>query len=328
RALAPLQAKGLKVLPYLDDWLVCTPSRAQVTRDTARLLDHVSRLGLTVNTRKSCRVQSLRAVWLPGDRNHVADLDLFTDHTPRCVDCLFLLDGGGRSSGTGCVESRVASLPALCLSSDTDDPPDSAPGPAPRPPASPGHPVLAEEALVSSAAEGSAAARHGASQTGGTSCHSSAVASGTPTPVVSNCGSGRCRARSTTERLYCSSETHNLACARALHTPAIHEQVENILYLVHRKGGRSDPSARSPPSWTFSNLSWRTVGHTPPSECMWQLFLRLVTSFLKGALRSRPSVPPRVPPWDLTLGTWEPCLPLHLSPWTQVDVKWRDDIER
>ena len=108
-ALAPLQAGGMKVLPYLDDWLVCAPSRAQVMRDTNRLMLHVSRLGLKVNVAKSCLVPtnravvsqinhqggtksaqllqvsqrlltwatphllSLRAMWLPGDRNQVAD---------------------------------------------------------------------------------------------------------------------------------------------------------------------------------------------------------------------------------------------------------------
>ena len=47
-ALAPLQTQGMKVLPYLDDWLVCAPSRSQVAQDTARLLLHMARLGLTV----------------------------------------------------------------------------------------------------------------------------------------------------------------------------------------------------------------------------------------------------------------------------------------
>lgn len=37
-ALAPLQSRGVKVLPYLDDWLVCAPSRAQVVQDMDQLL--------------------------------------------------------------------------------------------------------------------------------------------------------------------------------------------------------------------------------------------------------------------------------------------------
>ena len=52
-ALAPLQKQGMKVLPYLDDWLKCAPSQSQVARDTARLLLHVARLGLAVHFLKS-----------------------------------------------------------------------------------------------------------------------------------------------------------------------------------------------------------------------------------------------------------------------------------
>ncbi|KAK5895026.1 hypothetical protein CesoFtcFv8_011655 [Champsocephalus esox] len=63
-ALAPLQAQGMKVLPYLDDWLVCAPSRAQGAQDTARLSSHVARLGLTVNTGKSCLDPSQQVTYL------------------------------------------------------------------------------------------------------------------------------------------------------------------------------------------------------------------------------------------------------------------------
>lgn len=63
-ALAPLQSQGLKVLPYLDDWLVCAPSRAQVVRDTSRLLSHVGELGLNVNLGKSCLTPSQNTVFL------------------------------------------------------------------------------------------------------------------------------------------------------------------------------------------------------------------------------------------------------------------------
>lgn len=51
--LAPLSSQGLQVLNYLDDWLVCAPSREHVIRDTRILLNHIQDLGLTLNRRKS-----------------------------------------------------------------------------------------------------------------------------------------------------------------------------------------------------------------------------------------------------------------------------------
>ncbi|XP_068583377.1 LOW QUALITY PROTEIN: uncharacterized protein [Cebidichthys violaceus] len=52
-ALSPLQSQGMKILPYLDDRLICAPSRLQAAQDTARLLSHVARWGLKVNMEKS-----------------------------------------------------------------------------------------------------------------------------------------------------------------------------------------------------------------------------------------------------------------------------------
>jgi hypothetical protein len=63
-ALAPLQKQGMKVLPYLDDWLVCAPSQSQVAGDTARLLQHAARLGLTVNLLKSLLDPSQQVTYL------------------------------------------------------------------------------------------------------------------------------------------------------------------------------------------------------------------------------------------------------------------------
>lgn len=48
-ALAPLQLRGIKILPYLDDWLICAPSREQVVRNTEEVLAHIQSLGFTVN---------------------------------------------------------------------------------------------------------------------------------------------------------------------------------------------------------------------------------------------------------------------------------------
>ncbi|XP_074533298.1 uncharacterized protein LOC141796211 [Halichoeres trimaculatus] len=63
-ALAPLQSQGMKVLPYLDDWLICAPSQSQVVQDTAKLLAHVAQLGLRVNYKKSCLKPSQRVTFI------------------------------------------------------------------------------------------------------------------------------------------------------------------------------------------------------------------------------------------------------------------------
>jgi hypothetical protein len=63
-ALSPLQSRGMKILPYLDDWLICAPSQSQVALDTTLLLSHVARLGLRVNLTKSCLVPSQSIVFL------------------------------------------------------------------------------------------------------------------------------------------------------------------------------------------------------------------------------------------------------------------------
>ena len=63
-ALSPLQAGGLKILPYLDDWLVCAPSRSQVLQDTKTVVDHIQRLGLKVNMAKSHFIPAQQAVFV------------------------------------------------------------------------------------------------------------------------------------------------------------------------------------------------------------------------------------------------------------------------
>lgn len=63
-ALAPLQAQGLKILPYLDDWLICAPSQQQAVRDTETVLSHLRLLGLRVNLPKSKLVPTQSTVFL------------------------------------------------------------------------------------------------------------------------------------------------------------------------------------------------------------------------------------------------------------------------
>lgn len=52
--LGPLRKEGLRILNYLDDWLVCAHSAEQCHQHIARLLRHLEYLGLRLNRKKSC----------------------------------------------------------------------------------------------------------------------------------------------------------------------------------------------------------------------------------------------------------------------------------
>ncbi len=53
-ALCASAVSDMKVLSYLDDWLICAPLHAEVVQDTACLISHVAQLSLIVNLEKSC----------------------------------------------------------------------------------------------------------------------------------------------------------------------------------------------------------------------------------------------------------------------------------
>lgn len=63
-ALSYLQAQGLQILPYIDDWLICAPTRAQAIQDTQTVLNHIGNLGLRVNLKKSNLVPSRDTIFL------------------------------------------------------------------------------------------------------------------------------------------------------------------------------------------------------------------------------------------------------------------------
>lgn len=52
-ALHPLHCAALKIRSYLDNWIICAPSRSEVMKDTEMVLQHVQSLGLKVNWEKS-----------------------------------------------------------------------------------------------------------------------------------------------------------------------------------------------------------------------------------------------------------------------------------
>ncbi len=51
--LVPLREAGVRVLNYLDNWLILAQSRAQLCEHRNMVLSHLSRLGLLVNWEKS-----------------------------------------------------------------------------------------------------------------------------------------------------------------------------------------------------------------------------------------------------------------------------------
>ncbi|XP_014834349.1 PREDICTED: uncharacterized protein LOC106912030, partial [Poecilia mexicana] len=96
-ALSPLQAKGLKILPYLDDWLICAPTEAQAAADTHTLLHHIDLLGLRVNWQKSNLVPSQQVTFLgvtmdsltmtarPSPQRVEGILEMLPSFLPGCV---------------------------------------------------------------------------------------------------------------------------------------------------------------------------------------------------------------------------------------------------
>ncbi len=52
-ALVPLREAGIRILNYLDDWLILAQSRALLCEQRDMVLSHLSRLGLQVNREKS-----------------------------------------------------------------------------------------------------------------------------------------------------------------------------------------------------------------------------------------------------------------------------------
>ncbi len=63
-ALPPLRLQGIRVLNYLDDWLILAHSRELVSRHRDIVLGHIHSLGLRMNAKKSVLLPSQRTVFL------------------------------------------------------------------------------------------------------------------------------------------------------------------------------------------------------------------------------------------------------------------------
>ncbi|KAI2647573.1 Protein P [Labeo rohita] len=63
-ALAPLRLQGIRVLNYLDNWLILAHSMELVSHHRDVLLHHIQSLGLRLNTKKSVLTPSQQTVFL------------------------------------------------------------------------------------------------------------------------------------------------------------------------------------------------------------------------------------------------------------------------
>ncbi len=63
-ALAPLRLQGIRVLNYLDDWLILAHSRELVSCHRDIVLGHIHSLGLRMNAKKNVLLPSQRTVFL------------------------------------------------------------------------------------------------------------------------------------------------------------------------------------------------------------------------------------------------------------------------
>ncbi len=69
--LSPLKQSAMRILNYLDDWLVLAQSESALLCDKFRLLAHLQSLGLTVNMQKSMLVPSQNISFLGVELNSI-----------------------------------------------------------------------------------------------------------------------------------------------------------------------------------------------------------------------------------------------------------------
>ncbi|XDV39230.1 hypothetical protein PO909_008494 [Leuciscus waleckii] len=82
-ALAPLKLRGMRVLNYLDDWLVLAQTRSELIEHRTMLLEHLENLGLKVNWAKKFTVSQSGNIF-SGHRTGLAVYDssaIATAHT-------------------------------------------------------------------------------------------------------------------------------------------------------------------------------------------------------------------------------------------------------
>ncbi len=88
-ALVPLREAGIRILNYLDDWLILAQSRALLCEHRDMVLSHLSRLGLQVNQEKSKLSPTQRISFLGMELDSVnLTARLSEEHAQSMLRCL------------------------------------------------------------------------------------------------------------------------------------------------------------------------------------------------------------------------------------------------
>ncbi len=93
-ALVPLREQGVRILNYLDDWLILAQSREQLCAHRDLVLRHLRQLGLRVNWKKSKLVPTQRISFLGMELDSVNQTARLTQERAQSVlNCLKTLSG-------------------------------------------------------------------------------------------------------------------------------------------------------------------------------------------------------------------------------------------
>ncbi|GAA6095931.1 uncharacterized protein LOC125138511, partial [Tachysurus ichikawai] len=102
--LAPLRTAGLRILTYIDDWLIIADSREKVVQNTARVLSHIATLGFRVNVLKSNFTPAQEVIFLGLELNSVTmRVRLSRKRVSSFMNCLSRFREGARIQYRTCL---------------------------------------------------------------------------------------------------------------------------------------------------------------------------------------------------------------------------------
>nr|XP_055041679.1 uncharacterized protein LOC129429181 [Misgurnus anguillicaudatus] len=93
-ALFPLRDRGIRILSYIDDYLICSSSREQAIKDAETVLNHLSDLGFRINMIKSRLVPSQQTAYLGLNLNSLSyRVTLTEERIASFTQCLARFQG-------------------------------------------------------------------------------------------------------------------------------------------------------------------------------------------------------------------------------------------